>query len=81
MLQDAYFLAKIGANTAENEQRFAEILPKTGNYPTRGPRRWELRRRRGSRRRRASAGPDLAREILQIFRKIWQIFGGLVLQL
>ena len=30
MLQNAYFLAKIGADTAENEQHFAEILPKTG---------------------------------------------------
>ena len=28
MLQNAYFLAKIGADTAENEQHFAEILPK-----------------------------------------------------
>ena len=36
MLQNAYFLAKIGADTAENEQHFAEMLPKTGNYPT-GP--------------------------------------------
>ena len=36
MLQNAYFLAKIGADTAEHEQHFAEILPKTGNYPT-GP--------------------------------------------
>ena len=36
MLQNAYFLAKIGADTAENEQHFADILPKTGNYPT-GP--------------------------------------------
>ena len=36
MLQNAYFLAKIGADTAENEQHFAEILPKTGSYPT-GP--------------------------------------------
>ena len=34
MLQNAYFLAKIGADTAENEQHFAEILSKTGNYPT-----------------------------------------------
>ena len=34
MLQNAYFLAKIGADTAENEQLFAEILPKIGNYPT-----------------------------------------------
>ena len=34
MLQHAYFLAKIGADTAENEQHFAEILPKIGNHPT-----------------------------------------------
>ena len=27
MLQNAYFPAKIGADTAENEQHFAEILP------------------------------------------------------
>ena len=27
MLQNAYFLAKIGADTAENEQHFAKILP------------------------------------------------------
>ena len=40
MLQNAYFLAKIGADTAENEQHFAENLPKIGNYPT-GP---EMRR-------------------------------------
>ena len=30
MLQNAYFLAKIGADTAENEQHFAENLPKIG---------------------------------------------------
>ena len=33
MLQNAYLVAKIGADTAENEQYFAEILPKNGNYP------------------------------------------------
>ena len=27
MLQNAYFLAKIGTDTAENEQHFAGILP------------------------------------------------------
>ena len=27
MLSNAYFLAKIGADTAENEQQFAKILP------------------------------------------------------
>ena len=30
MLQNAYFLAKIGADTAENERNSAEILPKIG---------------------------------------------------
>ena len=34
MLKNAYLLAKIGADTAENEQHFAEMLPKIGNYPT-----------------------------------------------
>ena len=34
MLQNAYFLAKIGADTAENERNLAEILPKIGDYPT-----------------------------------------------
>ena len=34
MLQNAYLVAKIGADTAENEQHLAEILPITGNYPT-----------------------------------------------
>ena len=37
MLQNAYFLTKIGADTAENERHFAEFLPKIGNYPTRDP--------------------------------------------
>ena len=34
MLQNAQLLAKIGADTAENERNVAEILPKIGNYPT-----------------------------------------------
>ena len=34
MLQNAYLLAKIGADTAENARNFAENLPKIGNYPT-----------------------------------------------
>ena len=33
MLQNAYLLAKIGADTAENEQHFAEILPKMSMTP------------------------------------------------
>ena len=36
MLQNAYLVAKIGADTAEIERKFGEILPKIGNYPT-GP--------------------------------------------
>ena len=36
MLQNAYFLAKIGADTAENERNFAQFLPKICDYPT-GP--------------------------------------------
>ena len=36
MLQNAYFLAKIGTDTAENEQHFAEILP-TDALWRRGP--------------------------------------------
>ena len=35
MLQNAYFLAKIGADTAENEQQFAEILPIGRRAPAR----------------------------------------------
>ena len=53
MLQNAYFLAKIGADTAENEQHFAENLPKIGNYPT-GP---GARKLGGLARGRAVAGP------------------------
>ena len=32
MLQNAYLLAKIGDDTAENEQHFAKNLRKTDNY-------------------------------------------------
>ena len=34
MRQNAYLLAKIGADTAEYERNFAENLQKIGNYPT-----------------------------------------------
>ena len=37
MMQNAYLLAKIGADTVENERHFAEILPKIGTDPTRPP--------------------------------------------
>ena len=46
MLQNAYFLAKIGADTAENEQHFAEILPT--DAPAAAPAA-AVRRRRGAR--------------------------------
>ena len=36
MLQNAYFPAKIGADTAENEQHFAEILPTDALWRQRG---------------------------------------------
>ena len=32
MLSNAYLLAKFRFDTAENERKFAEILPKTDNY-------------------------------------------------
>ena len=37
MLQIAYFLAKIGADTAENEQHVAEMLAKLRDVTYRGP--------------------------------------------
>ena len=55
MLKSTYLLAKIGTDTAENEQHFAEILPKTGNYPT-GPVAGGDGARRGHRARRGGAG-------------------------
>ena len=85
MLQNAYFLAKIGADTAENERHFAKILPKTGNYPT-GPERPEAAAQTSTARfstdhrgglRDSVTGTDL-RKIGEI-SKILQIFCGLVL--
>ena len=58
MLENAYLLAKIGADTAENERNFAEKLPKKGNYPT-GPDLRRAPRRQRSPLRRA-ADPALA---------------------
>ena len=34
MLQNAYLLAKIGADAAENERNVAKFCQKIGNYPT-----------------------------------------------
>ena len=80
MLQNAYFLAKIGADTAENEQHchFAEILPKTGNYPTGppsvGPKSAESgsgRRQRGARgeARHDSPAAGLGQKLLPVAEK------------
>ena len=59
MLQNAYFLAKIGADTAENEQHFAEILPtdalgRAGRAPIQAPRALTAGGATGAARRRAS---------------------------
>ena len=48
-----YLLATIGADTAENEQHFAEIWPNTDNYPT-GP----VRSRQGGRGRLDFSAPS-----------------------
>ena len=61
MLQNAYFLAKIGADTAENERKFAENLPKIGWWQLASGRRprtpaRSLRTRASRRRARASRG-------------------------
>ena len=37
MLQSAYLIALIGADTAENERNVVKNLPKIGNYPTPPP--------------------------------------------
>ena len=89
MLQNAYFLAKIGADTAENEQHFAEILP-IGRREV-GPRRPDgpLEERRAiliclgvGLQVLLDAGRvagNLGFLLLHFFCKILQIFGGLVL--
>ena len=91
MLQNVYFLAKIGADTADNERKFAEILPKfwqklATSLLARAPRVPDDR----GRRRLLGAlrdGPRLGarrrrdRSVREIgtLSKILQIFGGLVL--
>ena len=71
MLSNAYLLAKIGADTAENEQHFAENLPigrrvagrRGGAYSPggRGARRGARRARDGRAARRAAASNHLHR--------------------
>ena len=86
MLQNAYLLAKIGADRAENEQHFAEILPTDALW-----RLWRADWSRslkvkpaGGRRLDWLAFEDAVEEIAvskskMHFSKILQIFGGLVL--
>ena len=60
MLQNAYLLAKVGADTAENKKDFAEILPRNGRrVPDHASRRAAPRgaRRRGGRARGGRGGP------------------------
>ena len=54
MLKNAYFLAKIGADTAENEGNFAEHLPEIGNYRDEARHRGDRRLRQGHAARTAS---------------------------
>ena len=77
MLKNAYFLAKIGADTAENEQHFAEILPIGRRVADRPGGDTQYSARHGA----GAAGPPRARAPrarprVAIF---WQIFGKMSL--
>ena len=74
MLQNAYLLAKAGADTAENEQHFAEILQKIGNYPTgREPHRRGLRdAAAASAQVRRPAAPAVPRACVRLKQGRWQ---------
>ena len=68
MLQNAYLLAKIGADTAENERSFAEYLPEIANCPTApGGRRGTPGRSDG--------GPKIGKKFRQIFGEMSLVFG------
>ena len=58
MLKNAYFLAKIGADTAENELQFAEILPKFCRSAVVSPRAVSRVSRGPYRQRRVARGPS-----------------------
>ena len=93
MLQNAYFLAKIGADTAENEQHFAEILPKTGAALLRAPpsatgaerpggdRRGVPLSEKGRFRVKLAKAPPAGSKLAKFAKNIkkFQMFGGLVL--
>ena len=66
MLQNAYLVAKIGADTAENEQHFAEILPIGRRVADRSSSKEVLDEPgRGRRPRRACAGHRRHRHVVQ----------------
>ena len=74
MLRNAYLLAKIGADTTENDRKFAENLPK--NYHSSG-----AAVASGALRSASAAAARACEYECKICKicKILQIFGGLVL--
>ena len=68
MLQNAYFIAKIGADTAENEQTFAEILPTGALVPPSSSTGTSYRPREGGSAWRVSNGAPI--------RGFWQVAGA-----
>ena len=83
MLPNAHLLAKIGADTAENERNFAEILPKIGNYPParRRPRAPRLLRARRAGGDEAGRAVPAARRLptRRVVANFWQNFGKMLL--
>ena len=63
MLKNAYFLAKIGADTAENEQHFADILPIGRRVADRCPRTGRPGVQRGGLRPALRARPAVVRVV------------------
>ena len=68
MLKNAYLLAKIGADTAENEQHFAEILPIGRRVADRCP---AAREARGSDHQEDRRGRDVRHGQPQVQRPGW----------
>ena len=64
MLKNAHWLAKFGADTAENQRNFAENLPIIGNYPT----------GRGSGRARPRGPPPSRPRRIESSNRQWQIW-------
>ena len=84
MLQNAYFVAKIGADTAENEQHSAEILPTDALRRSSRPTRRRLLRLRSAapsrartRRAGAAARGSPRSYVFLFFSNFWIMFGKL----